>query len=105
MNSAPMAQPFLAGGSGNTAAQAGVAVIVPPPPAKLLVTVHKTGKIRGVIALILHESIGQFFQTAKSKRNFKGSFSRVSTRSGGEITSLDATCQDNMLWLSAGDEF
>lgn len=101
---APMVQPFLAGGSGNTAAAA-AAVIGPPPPAKLRVTVHQNGKIRGGMALMLPESIDQFFKTAKSKLNFKGSFSRVFTRSGGEITSLDEMCQDDMLWLSAGEDF
>ena len=99
---APMVQSFLTPGLGNPGA---AAVVAPPPPAKLRVTVHINGKLKGGMALVLPDGWEQFFEMAKAKLNFSGSFKRVFARSGGEITSLDEMCQDDMLWLSPGEDF
>lgn len=100
MQYAPLVQPFL--NSGNAS---GAAVVAPPPPAKLRVTVHENGKLKGGMALVLPDTLQEFFDVAKSKLGFNGSFLRVFTRSGGEITCLDEMCQDDMLWLSSGGDF
>lgn len=97
---APLMQPAL--NSGNAAS---AAVIPPPPLAKLRVTVHVNGKLKGGMALVLPDTLDQFFEQAKSKLNFGDTFSRVFTRSGGEITCLDEMCPDDMLWLSTGGDF
>lgn len=100
MQYTPLVQSFLTPGNASSAA-----VIPPPPPAKLRVTVHVNGKLRGGMALMLPDSLDQFFEQAKSKLNFSGCFCRVFTRSGGEITCLDEMCQDDTLWLSSGEDF
>lgn len=99
---APMMQQFLTPGLANPGA---AAVIAPPPPAKLRVTVHINGKLKGGMTLVLPDEWEQFFEIAKAKLSFTGSFKRVFVRSGGEITSLDEMCQDDMLWLSPGEDF
>lgn len=100
MQYAPLMQPVLNSGNASSAA-----VVPPPPLAKLRVTVHINGKLKGGMALVLPDSLDQFFEQAKSKLNFVDSFSRVFTRSGGEITCIDEMCPDDMLWLSAGEDF
>lgn len=87
----------------NPVAAAGV--VAPPPPQKIRVTVHINGHIKGGMALMLPDSLVQFFDLAKSKLAFNDIFRRVFTRSGGEITNIDEMCQDDMLWLSTGDDF
>lgn len=97
---APLMQPVLS--SGNAAS---AAVVPPPPLAKLRVTVHVNGRLKGGMALVLPDTLDQFFEQAKSKLNFGDSFQRVFTRSGGEITCIDEMCPDDMLWLSSGEDF
>lgn len=97
---APLMQPILSTGNAASAA-----VVPPPPMAKLRVTVHVNGKLKGGMALVLPDTLDEFFEQAKSKLNFGDSFSRVFTRSGGEITCIDEMCPDDMLWLSAGEDF
>ena len=57
------------------------------------------------MALMLPDTFDQFFQAAKVKLRHNKTFRRVFKRSGGEITSLDVMCQDDMLWLSGGEDF
>lgn len=83
----------------------GGGAFVPPPQPRLRVTVHQNGKGGGSMALMLPDTLELFFRNAEKKLRFDGSFSRVFTRSGGEITSLDEMCQDDMLWLSGGEDF
>lgn len=94
---------FMQPGMATTGAPAIVAA--PPPPAKLRVTVHVNGRLKGGMALMLPASLETFFEMGKSKLNFDATFNRVFTRSGGEITCLDEMCPDDMLWLSKGDDF
>lgn len=81
------------------------AVAAPPAQPKMRVTVHINGKLKGGMALILPNTLSQFFEMAQTKFNYDGNFTRVFTRSGGEITSLDEMCPDDMLWLSPGEDF
>lgn len=81
------------------------AVVAPPPSSKTRVTVHVNGKLKGGMALMLTESLHEFFEQAQAKLQFDGNFARVFTRSGGEITNIDEMCQDDMLWLSTGEDF
>lgn len=81
------------------------AVVAPPPPQKLRVTVHINGKAKGGMALVLPNTFKEFFSMAKQKLTFANEFRRVFTRSGGEITCLDEMCQDDTLWLSKGEDF
>lgn len=92
--------PFL--NAGNTAS---AAVVPPPLPMKRRVTVYINGSAREGKALMLPDDMDQFFKIAKDKLNFKGVFRRVFARSGGQIDSLDEMCPDDVLWLSAGEEF
>lgn len=105
----PMMQQFIAqpGGGTSAAAAAAAAVVAGPPPmAKLRVTVHVNGMLKGGMALMLPNTLEQFYEMAKRKLQFEGElFRRVFTRSGGEISCLDEMCQDDMLWLSTGEDF
>lgn len=99
---ASMVPSFINQSLGNSGSPA---VVAPPPPQKLRVTVHINGKLKGGMALMLPKTIEEFFEQAQAKLQFDGMFSRVFTRSGGEITLLDEMCQDDMLWLSTGEDF
>lgn len=91
---------------GPAIASPGNAAVVPPPPsAKTRVTVHVNGRLKGGMALMLPDSFEDFFEQSRAKLGFEGRFSRVFTRSGGEITDIDEMCQDDTLWLSAGEDF
>lgn len=103
-----MLNPLLATlGAGAVSAPpvAAAAAAPPPAPARLRVTVHRNGSKGGGMALMLPDSMEEFFALAKTKLLFEGVFARVFTRSGGEITSLDQMVQDDALWLSKGEEF
>ncbi len=98
--------PILANMSGlNNISSAGTSTIAPPP--RLRVTVHVNGRKGGGMALVLPESnaMDDFFKLAQNVLNHAGTFRRVFTRSGGEITSLDQMVQDDALWLSDGEDF
>lgn len=99
---APLVSSFLPQGLSNPSS---AAIVTPPPPAKTRVTVHVNGRLKGGMALMLPNGLDKFFEMAKSKLHFAGNFGRVFTRSGGEITSVDEMCQDDMLWLSTGEDF
>lgn len=107
MQYARLVQPFMNAATNSTTAASIVPPPppAPPPPSKLRVTVHQNGKLKGGMALMLPETFEQFYTAAKGKLHFRGNFNRVFTRSGGEITSLDEMCQDDMLWLSSGEDF
>lgn len=81
------------------------AVAAPALPQPLRVTVHINGKLKGGMALRLPKTIEEFFEQAQAKLQFDGVFTRVFTRSAAEILSLDEMCQDDVLWLSTGDDF
>ncbi|CAN8068832.1 unnamed protein product [Agarophyton chilense] len=81
------------------------AIIAPPPAPRVRVTVHINGHAKGGMTLLVPDTLPQFFHTAASKLRSQLAFSRIFTRSGGEITSVDELCQDDMLWLSAGNDF
>lgn len=98
--------PILANINGlNSVSNGGTTAIAPPQ--RLRVTVHVNGKKGGGMALVLPESNDkeEFFKMAQNVLNHGGSFRRVFTRSGGEITSLDQMVQDDALWLSEGEDF
>lgn len=81
------------------------AVIAPQPLPKIRVTIHVNGRIGGGKALMLPQTMEEFFQLAETKLLTEGSLSRVFTRCGAEISALDEMCQDDMLWLSCGEDF
>lgn len=73
-------------------------------PQKMRVTVHRNGESHGGKAIILPNSLEQFFRLASDKLDAKN-FCRAFTRSGGEISTLDELCHDDTLWLSEGQDF
>ncbi|PXF41827.1 Myb-like protein J [Gracilariopsis chorda] len=81
------------------------AIIAPPPPQRLRVTVHLNGHATQGMALLVPHTLNAFFELAKSKLKSHQHLTRIFTRSGGEITDVDELCQDDMLWLSSGEDF
>lgn len=81
------------------------AVMAPPPLPKTRVTIHANGRIGGGKALMLPQTMEEFFQLAETKLLTESPLSRVFTRCGAEIAALDEMCQDDMLWLSCGEDF
>ncbi|KAI0561725.1 Myb-like DNA-binding protein [Gracilaria domingensis] len=80
-------------------------IVAPPPAPRVRVTVHVNGQAKGGMALLVPDTLEQFFETAATKLKTELVFKRIFTRSGGEITSVDELCQDDMLWLSSGQDF
>lgn len=99
---ASMVPSFINPSLGNTSS---AAVIAPPPSSKTRVTVHVNGRLKGGMALMVPDSLAEFFERARQKLQFEGKFARVFTRSGGEITNIDEMCPDDMLWMSTGEDF
>eukprot|EP00177_Eucheuma_denticulatum_P004346 GFKZ01007899.1.p1 GENE.GFKZ01007899.1~~GFKZ01007899.1.p1 ORF type:complete len:481 (-),score=51.77 GFKZ01007899.1:229-1671(-) len=99
---ASMAQPFLNSSVGNPNM---AAVMGPAQIPKIRVTVHVNGREGGGKALMLPQTMEEFFHHAEDKLQIEGPLSRVFTRSGAEITLLDEMCPDDTLWLSCGEDF
>lgn len=72
---------------------------------KMRVTVHLNGEMKNGKAMILPQTFDAFFDLATQKLNSEKKLTRVFTRMGGEISSLDEMCPDDVLWLSDGEDF
>ena len=77
----------------------------PPSLQKVRVTVHMNGELKNGKALILPNTFEKFFELATEKLKAEKRLTRVFTRMGGEISSLDEMCPDDVLLLSSGDDF
>ena len=63
------------------------------------------GELKNGKALILPNTFEKFFELATEKLKAEKRLTRVFTRMGGEISSLDEMCPDDVLLLSSGDDF
>ena len=78
------------------------------PAIYLSVIIHRNGtSTEEGIRIAFPESmeIADFLTMAAMKLGVPTTLSRIFTRSGGEISSLDEIIQDDALWLSDGAEF